>query len=55
MARHACNLVANRPWLEQVGYHADAEADADASRAHDYAFCRDPRSDARDHHHIPDG
>jgi hypothetical protein len=55
MANDCFNLVADRPWLEEVGYHGDGEADADASRAHDDAFRRDPRSDAPDHHDIPDG
>jgi hypothetical protein len=36
MAKDLCNLVADCPWLEQVGYHseAEAEADADADHAH---------------------
>jgi hypothetical protein len=55
MADDLTDLVADRPGLEEVSYHSNGQADADAGGAHDYASCRDPRSDAPDHHEIPDG
>jgi len=55
MANDRCNLVANRPWLEEVGQHSNGQTDADAGRAHDYPSRRDPRGKATNHHDIPDG
>jgi hypothetical protein len=41
--------------LEEVGYHGNGHADAEAGCAHDYASRRDPRSEAPDHCDITDG
>jgi hypothetical protein len=55
MASDLCNLVADRPRLEEVGYHGNGHADSEAGGTHDYASRRDRRREAPDHHGIPDG
>jgi hypothetical protein len=55
MATDLFNLLADRPWLEEVGYHSDCQASGDGRPDHGQASCCDPRCDAPDHHDITEG